>query len=1009
VSSIILAGFDSQGAYIDGLRLNQNKMNLTRFSSYGISFAQGNNDKGRMRPFTFINCEIRGNVHPKGPMLRINYADFTKGSITLRNLIVTQNYAESSEAVGIRLVGKRSYARGSGNPLYTGFGTTLHGEVQVINSTFSHNLGRNGACLYVENTHALIVNSTFSKNMAMIGGSVFINHTASQNSPLRCQVKNTVFQENVGFIFGATIFSRGKTNLSYDNATKFINNVEVVDSDRMYFDAKRISTDFVFLMEEETYREFVLKSSETGWYFPDCDQVDLVVPPVEAYVRTVMNYSLVRLRQMFIRGNLKSPVKVTSRVRNITPLFPLILRSFSNTKALEYEIFAVLAYKDGGFLKSLEHVEVTLSIGEMKSKKRERFPLTHEARATSSDAHLMNNQPDISENVIDLSSFRIFAGLNETHQLTIVADRDGEILARNTFLVRIRPCRSGERKFAHNLHEECEACPAGRYTFRNHSDCFGCPENAVCKGGAKLQPIAGYSRWSNESSKMYRCRIPSHCLEEERCMPGYENPLCSVPIFRMNDTTWTYQDYHRRAECTKMSSIVKPFGLLALEIVMIVITVVTTSSTTRMILANAITQGSGKQIAGIVIKMLSTYAQIFEIALAAGVSIGKIKLEHTANANSFETITFALRCWLYPVFPENVDYYLVDLLSLVPLLILFCIGMYLVYAYAVRKSRVYRGWSYFVSCALVIFFRYLPLILGPAAMMLKCSEFIEGDGSEIKTHRRWSTYLAYSCDSQIHKQHIFISIIWIIVVGFGFQFIMFFSLWLKRFELDDIEWRLKFGFIYNDYKKPYYYWEFVKTFVKMVLVCLAIVDLDIKFRTILLMFIFTLYLQLIKKVRPYAEEELNTIDQEITYSFIMTAALLPALNTPSENIVETTLSWASVTCLAVINVYVILRLGTLLLCEYFRSIKEMIQSQLHLECLDRLLTIIEAFLEELNPVKEIMHQVQVEKFLSEALDRKNTGQKASLSSILEEELILRRDETISLPDQQNTQDQNKKL
>jgi hypothetical protein len=233
-----------------------------------------------------------------------------------------------------------------------------------------------------------------------------------------------------------------------------------------------------------------------------------------------------------------------------------------------------------------------------------------------------------------------------------------------------------------------------------------------------------------------------------------------------------------------------------------------------------------------------------------------------------------------------------------------------------------------VSCALVIFYTYVPTLLGPAIMILNCPQFESGYGATLTVHSRWSAYLANDCTTQWHKSHQLFSLIWLGTIAFGFQMITLLIMWLQRFNLDDIEMRLKFGYIYNDYKKQYYYWEFVKMFVKMVLVGLAIViELDIKYRTIALLIIFTAYLLLTKRVRPYAEEELNIIDQELTYAFIITVALLPAINSTSASTAEEVLTWGAIIALFTINLNVVIRLGGLLVCEYFKQIRRAIEAR----------------------------------------------------------------------------------
>jgi hypothetical protein len=262
-------------------------------------------------------------------------------------------------------------------------------------------------------------------------------------------------------------------------------------------------------------------------------------------------------------------------------------------------------------------------------------------------------------------------------------------------------------------------------------------------------------------------------------------------------------------------------------------------------------------------------------------------------------------------------------------------------------------------------------------MMLRCVEFHDGDGDQMQKHFRWSAYLQHDCETALHKTHQAIYIVWLIAVTFLGQFLMWLRIWFNRFELDNVEVRLRFGFVYNDYKVQYYYWEFVKTFVKIVLICLTIVELDMRFRILLLASIFTMYYQLIKRVRPYQEEPLNEIDQQITVTFIATSILLLGLQSSIHNPYESAIAGGALCVAAAINILVVGKMGMILLCEYFEYARLWVRTKTTSQRVNDVLVDLGDWLEQRNPMKFIAKKARIKSRQAElmrvTMSKKKTG------------------------------------
>ena len=126
-------------------------------------------------------------------------------------------------------------------------------------------------------------------------------------------------------------------------------------------------------------------------------------------------------------------------------------------------------------------------------------------------------------------------------------------------------------------------------------------------------------------------------------------------------------------------------------------------------------------------------------------------------------------------------------------------------------------------------------------------------------------------DSEHMRYSLFVAAPSLINWGFGIPFVAWIILSRNKKDLETIELREKYGFLYNGYKKSYYFWESIIMYRKIMIIFIS-VFLG-RFGTItqaLVVFIVLIsFLILNIKLKPFAFEVLNDMEMlSITTSIL---------------------------------------------------------------------------------------------------------------------------------------------
>ncbi|KAL4475981.1 hypothetical protein ABPG72_007867 [Tetrahymena utriculariae] len=126
----------------------------------------------------------------------------------------------------------------------------------------------------------------------------------------------------------------------------------------------------------------------------------------------------------------------------------------------------------------------------------------------------------------------------------------------------------------------------------------------------------------------------------------------------------------------------------------------------------------------------------------------------------------------------------------------------------------------------------------------------------------------YKCNTDDHKFYSSILVIPLLIIWvFLIPSILFYQVfqYRKNLGLDTIKVNLKYGYLFKEYQKNVYYWEFIKINQKIfIIIILSFFSQNPAIKGILSYFVISLYDYLARKLNPYSLKQLNNIDNYST-------------------------------------------------------------------------------------------------------------------------------------------------
>ncbi|EAS04694.2 WD domain, G-beta repeat protein (macronuclear) [Tetrahymena thermophila SB210] len=458
--------------------------------------------------------------------------------------------------------------------------------------------------------------------------------------------------------------------------------------------------------------------------------------------------------------------------------------------------------------------------------------------------------------------------------------------------IQFRSCQVGELfmpKQAGQL-EYCKQCPDGMYSladpYSNSSaslSCKICPTTAVNCYRDVIELKNGYWRETNNTDTIVECvNAPDNCQGESSeskfyCKQGYIGPLCETCDIESKiwPDRYSYAGNFSCKKCDSLNSYYLMQGLAFLLIILYVIYGVVQSNFVskkkiigyymRMAGFASIGTSDCEDYTSIFLKFLMHYLYISKIVNKLNFQLPFVfDFIQVQISTPIDQMKFVPDCYrsifnqqLKPVYSRQV------ISQIVPLFYLTSVS--LIYFLLVQSKKIKHNSNQIFNGLVFLFIFIQPDLLSGIISATSCrtigdKQYITDDISSI-------------CLSRDHVIFILsFSLPFFIIWAFLLPSLLFSGIYKLRKNLDFIKPRIRFGFLYQEYRLKIFYWEFLKIALKLLITIVNnfISDNEILKSSISTLFILK-YVLLSIRLRPYQSHIFNKCDQ---YSHIILIVIL---------------------------------------------------------------------------------------------------------------------------------------
>ncbi|KAL4476097.1 hypothetical protein ABPG74_009830 [Tetrahymena malaccensis] len=265
-------------------------------------------------------------------------------------------------------------------------------------------------------------------------------------------------------------------------------------------------------------------------------------------------------------------------------------------------------------------------------------------------------------------------------------------------------------------------------------------------------------------------------------------------------------------------------------------------------------------------KAMMNYVQISQLVNTVKVALPSwLTFFPEYVGNPVQNMIYTLDCYLVDVDQQDVPIVFMRILWGLSIPFLYLSGMSIIYFIFVKfklmrhnlvnyleihsflfiSTQFYQQQSYIYSGLVFLFIFMQPNMIQNLLGAMSCRE--------IDNQKYILSDISFQCYTPNHKKFIgFILMPGLLIWGFIIPFFILFKLNKNKDKLDNAKIRLIYGFLYQDYKTRNFYWEFIKSYMKIVIVCIYNFYGDpYTNKLVIALIVFILYLVILVKFTPY--------------------------------------------------------------------------------------------------------------------------------------------------------------
>jgi hypothetical protein len=428
------------------------------------------------------------------------------------------------------------------------------------------------------------------------------------------------------------------------------------------------------------------------------------------------------------------------------------------------------------------------------------------------DELIFESKAGTSDKIYSLNS----AAIDRDIVQVVTTDQEYQEIYSSSLNVSFRYCQPGEQEFSSGL---CSECSYGTYTLEwNSTECINCIDNAICTGGSVIEADIGYWRNTLNSTTMIECP------RQDSCNGGYAD-LYDAPTSWATGyggilcTEWAIENGTKYQPLSNFAWAKWPgFAVNAIRVIGVVILALL--FLTGIIIVNI--RKTKENNFSILLRIFTNYIQLLTASLAFNInlpssftSIFSSSDRLSAPQESFFSFDCFIEDYELKGFAPNNNLFKLFLFCLLPfLLMIFYFIVFGIYKVIIRVFKPH--WNvdfkrYMVVSLVCIIFVFHPRMSFESLSLFQCQE-IDDDKSGMRGNLY---YEWYSTDHLIWIMVIAMPMILIWVVGI--PVLAFVVLFKNRGNLEKWAIQRYMLVIYQGLKPEVFYWEFVNTTRKIML------------------------------------------------------------------------------------------------------------------------------------------------------------------------------------------------
>ncbi|CAI2362983.1 unnamed protein product [Moneuplotes crassus] len=445
--------------------------------------------------------------------------------------------------------------------------------------------------------------------------------------------------------------------------------------------------------------------------------------------------------------------------------------------------------------------------------------------------------------------FKVSSKIFDKNKLSDVFNKSS---GDTNIIINFRYCKPGEQQ----IGGTCSECNTGTYSLNwNSTSCYKCIDNAQCNGGNNVEVKSGYWRRLHNSSTVVECLYGKACkggflansTSPVQCDRGYGGPMCSQCEI-IDGAKYEKTNEFQCAKCPNpLVNAFRVFGLMILVFLYFMALIVLNVRKTK------------ESQMSVLLRILTNYMQLITTSMSMSLSYpsfldsftGPLKRMGGSSDTFLSFDCFVTDYEIKGPFQKNSVFKLF-LLIFLPLALFFVISLIWVVIYLIK-----RRWMKNIQRNLTISFISVVFLLHPRLTQAginiwRCVKIDE----DVEVAR---FDMSFECYSAQHLKYCFtiglpILLFWSILT----PLVAFILLCKNRQATEENKVRKYFLVLYQGLTPECYYWEFVNTVRKSLVLALLVLPETTRITLSSIILLLSGRIQL--NLKPYKKDENNQVE-----------------------------------------------------------------------------------------------------------------------------------------------------